>query len=78
MDKRWFSRKFILAVVAALVAFGNAMFNWGLSTEELISILGPLLAFIGVEGAADVMERTKGSTNVDVETAKNIEVGKKG
>jgi len=48
------SRKLILAVVAAFVAFGNALFDWGLTTEEIWSILTPLLAWIGIEGVRDI------------------------
>lgn len=51
------SRKFWLAVVAALVAFANAAFDMGLSTEQVLLIIGPLLTYIGVEGAADIKER---------------------
>jgi len=50
------SRKLILAVVAAVVAFGNAWGDWGLTTEEIWSILTPLLAWIGVEGVRDIKE----------------------
>ena len=51
------SRKLWLAIIAALVAFGNAMFGWGLSTEQVITVIAPLLAYIGVEGVADIKER---------------------
>lgn len=47
------SRKFLLAVVAGAVAFGNSFWNWGLTTEEVWQILVPLLAFVGIEGARD-------------------------
>lgn len=51
------SRKFWLAVVAALIAFLNAMWDWGLNTEQLLTIIVPLLTYIGVEGFGDAMER---------------------
>lgn len=57
--KPFLSRKFLCALVAAGVAFGNAMFNWGLDTAEVIAIITPLLAYIGVEGVADIRERSK-------------------
>ena len=41
------SRKFILSLVAAFVAFGNSYFDWGLSTEQVWAVIGPLLAYIG-------------------------------
>ena len=53
------SRKFLLAVVAAFVAFGNSYFDWGLSTEQVWGVVVPLLAFIGIEGAGDMIERSK-------------------
>jgi len=57
--KPYLSRKFIVALIAAGVAFGNAMFNWGLDTAEVVAIITPLLAYIGVEGVADIKERGK-------------------
>ena len=48
------SRKFILSVVAGVVAFGNSYFDWGLSTEQVLMIIGPLLAFVGFEGLRDI------------------------
>lgn len=55
--KSLLSRKFLLALVAAIIAFGNSMWDWGLSTEEVWAILVPMLAFIGVEGVADIKSR---------------------
>ena len=51
------SRKLWLAVIAALVAFGNAMFNWGLTTEQVLTVIAPLLTYVGIEGVADIKER---------------------
>lgn len=51
------SRKLWLAIIAALVAFGNAMFNWGLTTEQVLTVIAPLLAYVGIEGVADIKER---------------------
>lgn len=51
------TRKFLLAFVAAIVVFGNAMWNWGISEEQVWQILTPILAFIGAEGWADAKER---------------------
>lgn len=51
------SRKLWLAVIAAAVAFGNALWDWGLTNEQVWSVVTPLLAFIGVEGVADIKER---------------------
>lgn len=51
------TRKFLLALVGAVVVFGNAMWGWGINEEQVWQILTPLLAFIGVEGAADFRER---------------------
>lgn len=50
------SRKLWLAIIAATVAFGNSFFNWGLTTEQVITTIAPLLAYIGVEGAKDIKE----------------------
>lgn len=51
------SRKFLMAVVGAAVVFGNYMWNWGLTEEQVWSVLTPLLAYIGVEGFADIKSR---------------------
>lgn len=51
------TRKFLLAVVSAGVVFGNAMWGWGLTDEQVWTVLTPILAFIGLEGAADAVER---------------------
>lgn len=51
------SRKLWLALIAALVAFGNALFNWGLTTEQVLTVIAPLLTYIGIEGVADIKER---------------------
>lgn len=51
------SRKLWLAVVGAAVAFGNAMWDWGLSNDQVWSVIAPLLAYIGVEGIADIKQR---------------------
>lgn len=57
IPKQLQSRKLWLAVIAALVAFVNAAFDMGLSTEQVLLIIGPLLGYITVEGAADIKER---------------------
>lgn len=51
------SRKFWLAVAAAFIAFGNTMWDWGFSQEQVSAVISPLLIFIGVEGAADALSR---------------------
>lgn len=53
------SRKLILALIGALVAFLNAYFELGLTTEQVWSVIAPLLAFIGAEGVADAVERNQ-------------------
>lgn len=69
------SRKFILSIAASLIAFLNSTFNLGLDTEQIITVITPLLAYIGVEGVADIMERgTSSFKNIQVEqTTKKID-----
>ncbi|MDQ3816122.1 MAG: hypothetical protein M3362_00340 [Acidobacteriota bacterium] len=55
------SRKFLLAVIAAATAYGVAMQDNTITQAEIWTILTPILAFIGVEGAADAVTR---STNI--------------
>lgn len=52
------SRKLWLALVAAGVAFANGFFDLGLSTEQVFTVITPLLTYIGVEGLADIKERS--------------------
>lgn len=46
-----------MAIVAALVAGLNSFFGWDLTVEQIMTITGPLLAFVVMEGSADVAER---------------------
>lgn len=48
------SRKFILAVAAMVVAFGNGYFDWGLDVKDVLALVASALAYIGIEGAADL------------------------
>lgn len=61
--KQWLkgltSRKFILAIVAAAVAFVNFMYDLGLTVEQVLTVISPLLAFIGMEGVGDAAARLK-------------------
>lgn len=51
------SRKFLLAVVGAVVVFGNYLWNWGITEDQVWAVLTPILAFIGAEGLADIKSR---------------------
>lgn len=52
--KPWYKqRKFILAIVAALVMVANATFDLELETEQIISILAPIIAWILGEAYVD-------------------------
>lgn len=51
------SRKWLAALIAAFVAFGNVKWNWGLSESQVWAVIGPLLAYMGIEGAADLKSR---------------------
>ena len=60
MIERFTSIKFLLAVAGSLASFGNYMWNWGLSTEEMFSVFMFLFAFLGVEGAKDMVDAWRG------------------
>lgn len=51
------SRKFLLAIAGTIIAFDAALMDGQLSQAELITSLSPILAFLGVEGVADIKER---------------------
>lgn len=53
------SRKFILSLLASLVAFLNSKFNLGLSMDQLMVVVLPILSYVLVEGAADIVGRFK-------------------
>lgn len=55
--ERLTSRKFLLALLAGAVAFVNVYFGLDLTTEQVWTVIAPLLLFIGVEGAADFKAR---------------------
>ena len=57
------SRKFLLALVSAFIAFGNSLWDWGISESELWGILVPVLAFMGVEGILDYKRISKSNKN---------------
>lgn len=59
--KSLLSRKFLVALVGAIVVFGNHMWNWGLTTDQVWAVLTPLLAYLGIEGAADIKSRANAS-----------------
>ncbi len=54
---RFTSRKFLLTVIASATAFGVAIQDNTITQPEIWTILTPILAFIGVEGAADTVTR---------------------
>lgn len=53
------SRKFILAGLASIVAFINSTFNLGITQDQFVFFMMPILAYIIVEGIADIFERAK-------------------
>lgn len=55
--KSLLSRKFLIAIVGATVVFGNYMWNWGLTEDQVWSVLTPLLTYMGLEGFADIKSR---------------------
>lgn len=57
--ERFKSRKFILAIVAALVVLANRAFDLKLKEDDVVMIVGALLSFVLVEGARDSIEAAK-------------------
>lgn len=60
--KRLLSRKFLLAIVGAVLAFVMAGEDGVITGQEQALIIAPLLSFIGAEGLADAL-RASGSIN---------------
>ena len=59
IPNRLLSRKLWCAIVASFVAFGNSYWKWNLTPDQVFEIMLPLLAYLGVEGIADIAERNK-------------------
>lgn len=55
---KYLSRKFILALLGLAIPLVNKFANLNLSVTEIISAIGPILAFIGFEGWTDHVQRT--------------------
>lgn len=56
--KRLLSRKFLLALLTILILVINAVNpDLNLSPDEIWAMILPVLAYIGVEGAADYKSR---------------------
>lgn len=53
------SRKFILTALASVVAFINSIFHLGITQDQFIFFMMPILAYIIVEGVADIFERAR-------------------
>jgi hypothetical protein len=71
------SRKFLLAVIAAITAYGVAIQDSTITQAEVWTILTPILAFIGVEGAADAVTRATNIPSIDESVAESPVSGKK-
>lgn len=67
------SRKMWAAIAASVTAYELAGVDGLYSVPEILTIIGPLVAFIGVEGAADTMGRSSQPV-VNVEGAGTVEV----
>jgi len=53
------SRKFILAVVTALLIIANEGLNLNIPEDAVIKIVQLVIAYIGIEGVADAVSRAK-------------------
>lgn len=54
---RFTSRKFLLTLLAVSTAITVAVQDGAITQAEVWSILAPILTYLGVEGAADVVGR---------------------
>lgn len=54
--ERLSSRKFLLTVAFGLLVIANKAFEFGISDSDLDQLFSAVLAFIGFEGAADVVK----------------------
>jgi hypothetical protein len=62
------SRKFLLALIGSAMAYNVAIQDNLITQPEVWSMLTPMLAFIGVEGAADYKTRSTNIPKVEEES----------
>lgn len=53
---RYTSRKFIISILAFIVPILNAVFDFGLDAGQIVTIITPMMLFIGAEGWKDVVQ----------------------
>ena len=53
------SRKLWLSLIAAVFPILNQTFGWGLDEQAVMKVIISLLAFVFVEGGADIASRLK-------------------
>lgn len=54
MDKKWYeSKKFLTVIVTALIGAGNEAFEWGISTDQGLWMMGFSLAYVLVQAGLD-------------------------
>ena len=61
LSKLWRSRKAMLAVLATLAVLIRELTGVDIPVEKLLVQLTPVLAFIGLEGVADIVGRARQS-----------------
>jgi len=52
------SRKFLVALATAFLLYNNALVDNVVSPDEMLAVIAPLMAFLGIEGIADIKERS--------------------
>ena len=60
LKNKWGSKKLKVAVLASVIVFLSEALGWDLSGETLAGFVTPALAYIGGQGALDVVKRYKG------------------
>ncbi len=69
------SRKLWLAIGGSLFLYLQ-LADGGMNLQELLTVVAPILSFIGVEGVADAVERNSyGNANVSVEPTEKVTTG---
>lgn len=68
------SRKFLAAVIVSTLTACNFILKWGLSTEELATIITPIITWLLLEGTADVVSRRKALPLTDFDLDEDLPV----
>jgi hypothetical protein len=65
-EKKWYeSKKFWTVIVTAMIGAGNEAFDWGISTDQGLSMMVFALAYVLIQAGLDWYKEKRGIKDVD-------------